>query len=194
MSATAFAELICSKVRAAIGTNGIKYSKETPALAQQAIADGITEYFLAHVKANISYTGVMNASPHGADPVVSDVMKISGKCEPTPAPKLFDLWVRELQTNIANGFSVNTIGQNGVMVTFKPFNSVVGSLTIPRNNLRIAHENNRKDPMQKTWEVICQAIMDWINSSASIMPLAKDLSASRSVSTGKATLVKNVID
>lgn len=193
MSAFSFASLICSKVRAAVGINGAKYNKETSQLCQQAIASGITEYLLANTKVHISYTGIMNEAPHGADPVVSDIMKITGACQVMSTPRLFDEWVKELQTNIASGFSVVVPGENGVNVSFKPFNLNMGALKIVRNNLRIAHEGNRKDPMQKTWEVICQGIMNWINSSDGLNLSAKQLPANRENSSGTSDLVKIVI-
>lgn len=193
MSAGAFASLICSKIKAAAGSDGTKFGNGTPQQCQSAIAEAVTEYLTANVTVYISYAGIKTASPHPADPVVADTMKITGACAVMSTPGSYNAWVADLQSKIAAGFDVLPPGTNAVTTIFKPFNPASGSLPIPQGGLKSAHEGSWKDPMQKTWEVVCQGIMDWINSSAGCNPSAVGVAATRPGSAGTASLVKIVI-
>lgn len=193
MSASAFASLICSKIKAAAGGDGTKFDNGTPQKCQQAIASAITEYLIAHVTVYISYAGIMNATPHPADPVVADTLKITGSCAIMSTPGTFEGWVRDLQSKIAAGFSTQPPGTAQTTTIFKPFNPAGGSLNISQDGLKSTHEGSWKDPMQKTWEIVCQGLMNWINSSAGCNPAAKGVVATRPLSTGTANLVKIVI-
>lgn len=193
MSSSSFASLICSKIQGAAGTDGGKFSSSTPAQCQSAIAAAITEYLLANVTVHITYSGMTTSSPSKKDSVTTDTMKITGSCAAMSTPGDYASWIADLQSKIAAGFTVLPPGTNAVTTTFLPFNPSSGSLSITQSNLKSAHEGNWDDPMQKTWEVVCQGIMDWINSSAGCNPAATAVPATRPGSAGTASLVKIVV-
>lgn len=189
MSKTAFASLIISKLKAAIGTDGSIYTSDTPTKAQQAIANAITEYLVANTSVKISYTGVLTSGT-GADSVVDDTMKIQGKCSTIGKPSDFLSWVNDIQSAIAPSFSVISPGAKGVIVSFKPFNPTTKALTISQSDLLSAYQNNIDNPVQVVWEVICGKILDWLNSASGKNPSAVSLTATRTgVSSGTASLV-----
>lgn len=193
MSASAFASLICAKIKSAVGADGTQFSSSTPQQCQAAVAQAITEYLIANVTVYISYSGIMTATPNPPDPIVADTMKIVGNCAAMSTPGTYEGWIADLQSKIAAGFDVLSPGTMGVTTTFKPFSPIVGSLSIPQGGLKSVHDGSKDDPMQKTWEVVCQGIMDWINSGSGCNPAAAGLPAMRPVSTGVASLVKIMI-
>lgn len=193
MSKSSFASLVCSKIKAAVGDDGSKFGSSSPQSAQQAIADAITEYLVANVKVNVTYTGTLNNGK--PDPVVEDVFTLTGVCSAVSTPGSYEAWLDSIQQSIATSFSGLTPGTAGVVADFKPFNPTSGSLQIVQSDLKSAHESNLKDPMQSVWEVVCGGIMDWINSSASINPAASGVAASRpGTSTGTISVVGIVVN
>lgn len=178
MSKENFASLVCSKIRSAVGTDGTKYSSASAIEAGQAVANAISEYLTENVTVTVSYAGTL--AKGGSDPVVTDVFKISGSCSPLSVPEDFASWVKDIQQIIADTFVNVSPGTAGLVATFKPFSPSSGSLSISQSALKAAHESNVNDPMQKTWEIVCGFLMDWINSSSSINPLTKGVSATRS--------------
>lgn len=193
MGASAFASLICSKIQAAVGSDGGAFNVGTPPLCQAAIAEGITEYLIANTVVNISYTGMTTTAPSSPDPVVADVLQITGACAPMGTPTGYDEWLMDLQQKIADGFTVLSPGEALVTTVFQPFNPAVGALQIPQDGLLSAYGDSRDDPMLKVWEVVCQGIMDWINSSDGCNPAAVEVAATRPASAGTASLVNIVI-
>lgn len=192
MSKSSFASLVCSKIKAAVGDSGMNYDSSSPQAAQSAIASAITEYLVANVKVNVSYTGTLNSG--GTDPVTSDVFTLTGSCDSVSTPGSYDAWLASIQQSIASAFSGLSPGTSGVVATFKPFTPTVDSLIIPQSDLKSAHEGNLKDPMQSVWEVICGGIIDWINSESCINPAAKGVAATRSeTSTGTLSVTKITI-
>lgn len=189
MGKTAFASLIISKLKSAIGTDGTTYASDTPDKAQKAIADAITEYLIKNTSVKISYSGIL-ASGTGTDPTVEDSMKISGKCSVIGKPTSFLAWVDNVQQVIASSFSVISPGEKGVATDFKPFNQTAKALAIQQKDLLAAYQNNTKAPAQNVWEVICGKILDWLNSELGKNPTAVGLPATRTgVSSGTASLV-----
>lgn len=193
MSSSSFASLVCSKIKSAAGSDGGKFNSGTPAKCQAAIAAAITEYLLANVTVHITYSGMTTSSPSKKDSVTTDTLKITGSCATMSTPGDYSGWLADLQSKIAAGFTVLPPGTNAVTTTFLPFNPASGSLTIAQSNLKSAHEGNWDNPMQKTWEVVCKGIMDWINSSAGCNPAAAAVPATRPGSAGTATLTKIVV-
>lgn len=193
MSTIAFANHIIEKLQASISTNGATYTADTPINAQRAIAEAITEYLIANTTINISYTGML-INGGANDPILSDTMKITGKCAEIGKPSDFISWVNKIQSVIASSFTVFSPGQNGVSVSFKPFNPSQGALIIQQAELATASQNNQQRPSQAAWEVICGKIIDWLTSEAGKNPQAKTLSATRpGISTGTATLTSITI-
>lgn len=189
MGKAAFASLAIAKLKATIGLDGGVYAADTADKAQAAVAEAITEYLTANTTINISYSGVLTSGT-GTDPVVTDSMKIMGVCGKIGKPSDFADWTNRLQVAIASSFSVATPGGNGVITMFKPFSPTANALQIVQKDLHNAHQNNISRPAQAVWEVICEGILSWLNSSAGRNPMATGLSATRpGVSEGVASLV-----
>lgn len=193
MGKTAFANHIIEKLQASISTNGATYTADTPIKAQEAIAEAITEYLVANTAINVSYTGILT-NGDTTDPIKLDTIKITGKCAEMGRPSDFMSWVNKIQSVIASSFMVLSPGQNGVTVSFKPFNPSHGALIIQQEELAIASQNNQQRPSQAVWEVICGKIIDWLTSEIGKNPQAKELSAARpGISTGTAALTSITI-
>lgn len=187
MSKSLFAKTIIDKVNAAIGRMGNEYSENTPTLAMEALAQGITEYLIQNTQVTVQYTGVIPSTPPVPDPIVVDTFTIVGSCAPTGPSNSFDEWIRQLETNIINGFQLAPSGSLGVVFAQMPF-LMPGILTI-RDHLTAVHDVSDEDAQYKVWEVICGDIMDWINTIAiNVTPGA----ASRPTgpSTGTAIITK----
>lgn len=185
-----FASLVIAKLKTAVGTDGSKYNDDTPVKAQKAIAEAITEYLTANTTVTISYSGTLN-SGGGADPIVTDTLKITGQCGTIGKPLGFDPWVQELQSVIASSFSVMSPGTDGVVVSFNPFNPTEKALQVSRKGLRDIYQNNISDPIQATWGFFCGKLLDWLNSEAGKNPSATSITANRTgISTGVASLTK----
>lgn len=188
MSKEIFANLITTKLKAAVGTDGSKYSSGTTGMAQSAIAEAITEYLVANTTIMISYNGVTASG--SADVIASDTMKIVGACTLATAPTNFAAWVATIQSSIASAFTVQSPSTQGVVTTFQPFSSVAGALQISQSNLKSIHESNSKSPMLPVWSTICDSILNWLNSTAGLNTTAISVPATRSgVSSGTATLL-----
>lgn len=193
MSKEAFAKLIITKLRSAVGADGAKYTSDTPTKAQQALAAAITEYLIANTVVKISYVGVLTSGT-GTDTVVTDTLKIAGSCGSIGKPSDFPSWVNKIQSVIASSFSVVSPGVNGVVVQFQPFNSAKGALQIPQGDLKAVFEKNMSDPTNAVWQVICGKIIDWINSNLGKNPAITAISATRpGVSAGTASLTSITI-
>lgn len=164
MSKSAFAQTIISKMKSAIGTDGQSFSSGTASAAMAAVAQGVTEYLIQNTKVDIMYNGIIPGTPPTPDPIKRDTFKIIGTCAPPSQSNSFDAWLLQLQTNIIAGFQLAPTGNAGVMFPTKPF--LAPGVTITQANLKSAHDVSDKDPQQKIWEIICDGIMQWINSTA----------------------------
>lgn len=188
MSKEAFASAIINKIKAASGTDGGSYNSSTPYSCQQAIAEGITEYLLDNTKVKIQYNGILTAG--GPDPIREDTFNLQGECASLGVPDNFSSWVSSIQSGIAAGFSTEPDGENGVMVTLQPFNPITGALVISQDALKNAHQNSHNDPTEDVWEVVCEQIMNWINSDMALNEAMKGVPASiPGVSFGTCDLV-----
>lgn len=183
MPASSFADLMISKLESSIGKDGYSYSSSTPNIANQAVAEGITEYLTQNTTINITYAGVMpNGSP---DPIVTDVCKVTGTCSP-PSGTEFDPWIKSLESNIVSGFFIDR-GTAGV-TPLAPKNSYLPGLSLNRSMIQSVHESNLEDPQKPVWETICNAILIWLNATN-----AGPYPASTSSSTGTATVIKTTV-
>lgn len=188
MSKSLFASTIIDKLNAAIGRMGNSYSEGTAFSAMDALAQGITEYIIQNTQVVIQYTGVIPAVSPIPDPVVVDTFSVVGKCEPTGPSDSFNDWVRQLETNIINGFQLASSGSAGVVFAQKPFLNP-GILTI-RDHLTSVHDVSDENAQYKVWEVICGDIMDWINTIAmNVTPSAATRPAAPSAGTAVITKI-----
>lgn len=188
MSKLTFASTIINKIKTASGADGSSYNSSTPYSCQQAIADGITEYLLDNTKVKIQYNGILTTG--GTDPIREDTFNLQGKCASLGVPSNFSSWVSSIQSGIATGFNTEPDGENGVMVTLQPFNPITGALAISQDALKNAHQNSHNDPTEDVWEVVCEQIMNWINSDMALNEAMKGVPASiPGVSSGTCDLV-----
>lgn len=164
MSKSTFAQSIISKLSSAIGTDGGSYTAGTASSAMAAVAAAITEYLIANTTVTISYAGIVASTPPYPDPVVTDSFKIVGSCAPPSPADSFDSWIKQIETNIIAGFQLAPTGNAGVVFSQKPF--LNPGIMTRQSNLKSAHDVSDKSPQQKVWEVVCEGIMNWINSTA----------------------------
>ncbi len=164
MSKSAFAQTIISKLKAAIGVDGGNYSTGTASSAMVAVANGITEYIIANTTVMIAYSGIIPSTPPSPDPTVTDTFQIVGSCAPTGPSNSFDTWIKQIEANIIAGFSLAPAGKAGIVFPQKPF--LTPGITTTQSMLKVNHDVSDKDPQQKIWEIICEGIMNWINSLA----------------------------
>jgi hypothetical protein len=164
MSKSAFAKTIINKMKSAIGTDGQSFSSGSASAAMAAVAQGITEYLTQNTKVMVKYTGIIPGTPPTPDPTQADTFKIVGVCAPPSQSNSFDAWLMQIQMNIISGFMLAPAGNAQVVFPQKPF--LVPGVKITQANLKSAHDVNDKDPQQKIWEIICDGIMQWINTSA----------------------------
>lgn len=187
MSKQAFASAIISKMKGAIGTDGQSFSGGTASAAMAAVAQAITEYLIANTQVMVAYVGIIPGTPPTPDPIVSDTFKIVGTCAPPSPANSFDAWMLQLQTNIISGFMLAPTGNAGVMFPQKPFLSP--GVTVNQAMLKSAHDVQDNNPQQKIWEIICDGIIQWINTSA-MNPVPGAGSRPTGPSTGTANIVK----
>ena len=185
MPASNFADLIISKLKSSIGTDGSKFSSSTPAQANSAIAQAITEYLTSNTLVPVTYVGMIPGTPPVPDPIVADVCKITGTCSP-PTGTTFDVWVKSLETNIVAGFFISN-GTAGVMPITPPPAFLPG-LVLSQATIKSIHTANLKDPQKPVWQVITQSILTWLN--AVITP---PYAATTGKSTGTATPTKTTV-
>lgn len=190
MSKSAFAQIIISKMKSAIGTNGSGYSSGSASAAMAAVAQGITEYLMANTKVMVSYVGIIPGVPPTPDPVVTDTFKIVGTCAPPSPSNNFDTWLMQIQANIVAGFMLAPMGQSGVSFVQKPF--LAPGIATTQANLKSAHDVGDKNPQQKIWEIVCDGIMQWINTS-SMNPAPGAAARATGPSTGTAMITKITI-
>jgi len=164
MSKSAFAKTIINKMKSAIGTDGQSFNSGSASAAMAAVAQGITEYLTQNTKVMVKYTGIIPGTPPTPDPTQADTFKIVGVCAPPSQSNSFDAWLMQIQMNIISGFMLAPAGNAQVVFPQKPF--LVPGVKITQANLKSAHDVNDKDPQQKIWEIICDGIMQWINTSA----------------------------
>lgn len=164
MSKSAFAKAIISKMKTAIGTDGQSYGDDTASSAMSAVAEAITEYLIKNTKVTIAYTGTIPGSPPTPDPVVVDTFKITGKCAPPSPSDSFSSWLKEIQDNIIAGFVLAAKGDAGVVFATKAFAKTGVKTTLA--DLTAKHNVGDEEPQQKIWEIICDGIIQWINSTA----------------------------
>lgn len=164
MSKTAFAQTIISKLAASIGKDGSNWTADHATSAMIAVANGITEYLIANTTVTIAYTGMVITTYPYPDPIVVDTFKIVGTCAPTGPSNSFDSWIKQIESNIIAGFSLAPQGTNGVAFAQKPFLNT--GIVTTQAMLKATHDINDKDPQQKVWEVVCEGIMNWINTIA----------------------------
>lgn len=187
MSKSAFAQTIISKMKSAIGTDGKSYSSGSAAAAMAAVAQGVTEYLTQNTKVMIKYTGIIPGTPPIPDPTQVDTFKIVGTCAPPSQSNSFDAWLMQLQMNIISGFMLAPAGDAKVMFPQKPF--LAPGVVITQANLKSAHDVGDKNPQQKIWEIICDGIMQWINTSA-MNPAPSAATHPAAGSTGVANITK----
>ena len=187
MSKSAFASAIINKMKGAISTDGQSFNGGTAASAMAAVAQGITEYLIANTQVVVAYVGVIPGTPPTPDPVVIDTFKIVGVCAPPSPSNSFDAWLLQLQNNIIASFQLAPTGNAGVVFPQKPF--LAPGVTITQANLKSAHDVGDSDPQQKIWEIICDGIMQWINTTA-MNPAPGAGSRPTGPSTGTATITK----
>lgn len=185
MSATLFAQTIIGKMQAAIGTDGGSFSTGSAALAMQAVADGITEYLTANTIVTASYAGMIPGAPPVPDPLVTDTFSIIGKCSPPSASESFDAWLLQIQSAIISGFQLAPKGNIGLVFAQVPFLAPGAVLS----QGALGHSPSDENPQLKVWQVICQALMDWINTSA-MNAVPGPANNSLTASTGVATITK----
>ena len=190
MSKSAFAKAIISKMKAAIGTDGLSYSSASASAAMSAVAQAITEYLIANTKVIISYVGIIPGVTPMPDPVVTDTFKIVGACAPPGPSNSFDAWLMQIQANIIAGFMLAPMGQSGISFVQKPF--LAPGVSTTQANLKIAHDVEDKNPQQKIWEIICDGIMRWINTTA-MNPAPGAAARATGPSTGTAIITKIII-
>lgn len=190
MAASDFATLILSQLVGAIGTEGGAYNEGTATLAMTAVADAMTQYIVSNTTVTISYAGIINSVTPSPDPVVIDTFKVEGKIVPTGPSNSFDDWIRQIETNIIAGFKLASIGNAGVMFAQSPF--INPGIAVTQAMLKLQHDITDKSPQQGVWEIICQGIMDWINSIA-LNPTPGSASRPTGPSTGTAIITKIII-
>lgn len=186
MPAEDFANTIIKKLKDNIGVDGSKYTSSTPSKANQAIADGITEYILDNTNVQIGYAGTISGTT--PDPIVADVCEVTGKCPP-PTGTTFNEWIKSLESSIISGFNIGT-GKAGV-TPIMPTPVFVTGLVISQNDIKSIHVDNLDDPQKPIWTFIANSIMNWINSSTS--GITYSATNTNSGSTGTATIVKIII-
>lgn len=164
MSKQAFAKTIINKMKASIGTDGQSFGDSTAPSAMTAVAQAITEYLIANTQVIVAYVGVIPGTPPTPDPVVTDTFKIVGTCATTGPSNSFDAWLMQLQNNIIAGFQLAPAGNAGLMFPMKPF--LAPGITTNQAMLTSAHDVGDEEPQQKMWEIICDGIMQWINTTA----------------------------
>lgn len=164
MSAQAFASLIIDKLDAAIGKEGKEFTDGTPPPAMQAVADAITEYILANTIVTVSYNGTIQSVPPSPDPVKVDTFDLVGECAPPDVQDHFDPWLEDIEQKIIAGFQLAPQGHAGLVFPQIPFANT--GITTRRPDLTAVHEVTDEDPQPKAWLVVCQGIMDWINSTS----------------------------
>lgn len=162
MSKTDFAKCIISHMDSAISKDGTQYSESTPAMANQAVAEAVTEYIIKNAEVASTYSG---STPTAPDPVTSDKHGLIGSCPPVAAKDNLQSWLDELCNNIKNAFFVAP-GEKGVTFACNPIH--VGSASVPDLS-KIPHLDS-KDPQLECWELVCGCILDWINSQPPTSP------------------------
>lgn len=177
-------------MKAAIGTDGSGYSSGSASSAMAAVAQAITEYLIANTKVMVSYVGIIPGVPPTPDPVVTDTFQIVGTCAPPSPSNNFDAWLMQIQTNIVAGFMLAPLGQAGIAFVQKPF--LAPGVVTTQANLKSAHDVGDKDPQQKIWEIVCDGIMQWINTSA-MNPAPGAAARATGPSTGTAMITKITI-
>lgn len=190
MSKQAFAKIIVNKMKGAIGTDGQSYSSGTAPAAMAAVAQGITEYLIQNTKVMIAYSGIIPGTPPSPDPCVVDTFKIVGTCAPPSQSNSFDAWLMQLQQNVIAGFMLAPSGNAGVMFPQKPF--LAPGIRTTQANLKSAHSVDDKEPQQKIWEIVCDGLMQWINSSA-MNPAPGAATHPPAGSTGIASITKIIL-
>lgn len=185
MSAIDFANTIIGELNSAIGTDGSGYNSSSATSAMAAVASGITKYLIANTKVTIAYAGTLTSVPPAPDPVVTDTFQIVGSCAPPGPASGFDAWILQIQANIIAGFQLAPVGQGGVVFPQVPF--LMPGITTSQTTLKANHDVSDTDPQLKIWKVICQGIMDWINSGA-LNPTPGPASRAAGPSTGMANI------
>lgn len=187
MSARTFADSIISKLESAIGKDGSAFTEQSASVAMNAVAEAISEYLVENTTVSVAYVGIIDNPPNLPDPVVADTFKIVGSCAPFGPANSFDNWIRQVETNIIRGFTLAPMGTASLTFAQTPFSSP--GITITRAILTEAHNVNDKNPQSSIWTLICQSIMDWINTTA-MNPTPGPAKRISGPSTGTANIVK----
>ena len=185
MGKSAFASSVITKLRGAIGNDGRNFNSGTPAVAMAAFAEAITEYLIANTTITVTYSGTITATGD-PDPITSDTFRIVGVCAPPVSAVDFGDWISKLQDNIMNGFILAPIGTAGIVFEAVPF--ISKSMDMPQSRLKAAHNPSDTDPQQKIWEIICQAIIDWIGGGAMGSPVESAATNPSAASAGRARI------
>ena len=187
MSKSSFAKLIIDKLAAAIGTDGGSFDSGSATKAMSAVASAITEYLISNTTVDIVYTGIIASTPPQPDPVVKDSFKIVGSCKQTVASDSFDIWIKQIESNIINGFQLAPKGTSGVIFAQKPF--LNPGISVSQSDLKSIYDISDESPQQKVWEVICDSIIKWIGGVA-LNPAPGSASRPNGPSSGTANIVK----
>lgn len=185
MSKTAFAQTIIDKLQGAIGTSGESYNPSTPMSANQAIAQGITEYLTKNTQINVTYVGVIPGTPPTPDNT-TDQAKVVGACIP-PSGTDFDSWVKSIESGIVGGLMLAP--GTGLVTPVGTIPAFLPGLVIPQSALGQAHQGNTENPQLPVWEVICDYIITWLTGPGTIPTYP----ATHLASTGVATRVSTII-
>jgi len=151
MAKQEFAKTIITQLEQAISKNGNNFNSSTPDKANNAIAQACTTYLISNTKIKVQYVGVM---PNGNPDKTSDNMLISGTINP-PKGTDFNTWWNSLCNNIVTGLKV-TAGPG--LVTATPPCIIWTGLA----NKPILSNLTGNDIQQKTWEAICNEIINWL--------------------------------
>lgn len=187
MAASDFADLIISNLASSIGTDGQGFNSGTPAKANQAIADAVTEYLPKNTKIQVGYVGTITGPPPVPDPLVTDMCDIEGTCAP-PVGTDFDTWIKSLESNIVAGFKISK-GAGGV-TPIAPPPAFIPGLSLSRDDIKSVHQANMDKPQKPVWTKICGDIITWLNSIVSSPYPAQNTNTS---STGVATPTKTIV-
>lgn len=181
MGKTAFARCIIDALASSIGRDGTVYDSSSPGIANQAIAQAVTDYLIANTEVVSSYSGMIGSV---ADSVVEDKHRLKESCAPVGTKDNLGDWLNELCDHIKNGFMVDT-GEKGVVFDCKPIHS--GTASLP--DLSPIPHSDSDDPQLECWELICESLINWINSQPPTSPVSGSRPSAGSSGTAFSTLV-----
>ena len=72
--------------------------------------------------------------------------------------------IKQIESNIINGFQLAPKGTSGVIFAQKPF--LNPGISVSQSDLKSIYDISDESPQQKVWEVICDSIIKWIGGVA----------------------------